>query len=534
MATQNQTHSLPNTTIDPNTGFCSSSKIFHSLRPNVQLPPLSQPLSLTDYALSLLPAAATATENSALIDASTGRQLSYSLFLCQVKSLASSIQSLTPLSKGHVALILIPTSLHVPVLYFSLLSLGVTVAPANPLSTASELTHLVRLTKPAIAFATSAVASNIPALKFGTVLTDSPLFLSMLDANVDSHSRAPGVEVSQSESAAILFSSGTTGRVKGVFLTHRNFIALISGYYHLRNNQLAAGEAETQPVSLITLPLFHVFGFFMLVRSIALGETLVLMQRFDFEGMLKTVERYKISMMPVSPPLVVALAKSELVNKYDISSLRMLGCGGAPLGEQVASDFKAKFPNVEISQVPLLEIAKPGYGLTESGGGAARSFGPEEMKRHGSVGRLSENMEAKIVDPETGEALPPCRKGELWIRGPTIMKARFIYGVMVMVTVQVPPAELEHILHTNPEIADAAVVPYPDEEAGQIPMAFVVRKPGSNISANQVMEFVAKQVSPYKKIRRVSFVNSIPKSPAGKILRRELVDYALSSGSSKL
>ncbi|XP_047181143.1 4-coumarate--CoA ligase-like 5, partial [Vigna umbellata] len=99
---------------------------------------------------------------------------------------------------------------------------------------------------------------------------------------------------------------------------------------------------------------------------------------------------------------------------------------------------------------------------------------------------------------------------------------------------QVPPAELEHILHTNPEIADAAVVPYPDEEAGQIPMAFVVRKPGSNISANQVMEFVAKQVSPYKKIRRVSFVNSIPKSPAGKILRRELVDYALSSGSSKL
>lgn len=82
-----------------------------------------------------------------------------------------------------------------------------------------------------------------------------------------------------------------------------------------------------------------------------MGETLVLMQRFDFEGMLKAVERYKISMMPVSPPLVVALAKSELVNKYDLSSLRILGCGGAPLGEQVADNFKAKFPNVEISQV---------------------------------------------------------------------------------------------------------------------------------------------------------------------------------------
>jgi len=351
MATQNQKHSLPNTTIDPNTGFCSSSRIFHSLRPNVPLPPPSQPLSLTDYALSLLPAAATATDKSAIIDATTGRHLSYSLFLRQVKSLASSIQSLTPLSKGHVALILTPTSVHVPVLYFSLLSLGVTVAPANPLSSPSELTHLVRLTKPAIAFVTSAVASNIPALKFGTVLTDSPLFLSMLDANVDSHSRAPGVEVSQSDSAAILFSSGTTGRVKGVFLTHRNFIAVTAGYYQLRTIQQDADEAEPHPVSLFTLPLFHVFGFFMLVRCISLGETLVLMQRFDFEGMLKAVERYKISMMPVSPPLVVALVKSELVNKYDLSSLRIIGCGGAPLGEHVADDFKAKFPNVEISQV---------------------------------------------------------------------------------------------------------------------------------------------------------------------------------------
>ncbi|XP_027942340.1 4-coumarate--CoA ligase-like 9 [Vigna unguiculata] len=560
MATQNQKHSLPNTTIDPNTGFCSSSRIFHSLRPNVPLPPPSQPLSLTDYALSLLPAAATATDKSAIIDATTGRHLSYSLFLRQVKSLASSIQSLTPLSKGHVALILTPTSVHVPVLYFSLLSLGVTVAPANPLSSPSELTHLVRLTKPAIAFVTSAVASNIPALKFGTVLTDSPLFLSMLDANVDSHSRAPGVEVSQSDSAAILFSSGTTGRVKGVFLTHRNFIAVTAGYYQLRTIQQDADEAEPHPVSLFTLPLFHVFGFFMLVRCISLGETLVLMQRFDFEGMLKAVERYKISMMPVSPPLVVALAKSELVNKYDLSSLRIIGCGGAPLGEHVADDFKAKFPNVEISQ---------GYGLTESGGAAARTFGPEEFKRHGSVGRLSENMEAKIVDPVTGEALPPCQKGELWIRGPSIMKGYvgdekasaetldsggwlktgdlcyfdsegFLYIVdrlkelIKYKAYQVPPAELEHILLTNPEIADAAVIPYPNEEAGQIPMAFVVRKPGSNISADQIMEFVAKQVSPYKKIRRVCFVNSIPKSPAGKILRRELVDYARSSGSSKL
>ncbi|KAK7411036.1 hypothetical protein VNO78_02380 [Psophocarpus tetragonolobus] len=551
-----QTSSNPNATVDANSGFCYDSRTFHSLRPNVPLPPPSQPLSLTDYALSLIPPAAVSTGTSALIDAATDSRVSYSVFLGQVKSLTSSLQSLTPLSKGHVALILTPSTLHVPVLYFSLISLGVTIAPVNPLSSQSELTHLVQLTKPTIAFATSTAARNIPSLKFGTILFDSPLFLSMLHSNnINTHT----VQVTQSDTAAILFSSGTTGRVKGVELTHRNFIALIGGFHYLRNT-VASNVEEPNPVSLFTLPLFHVFGFFMMVRAIAMGETLVLMQRFDFQHMLKAVQRYKITYMPVSPPLILALAKSELVKNYDLSSLRFLGSGGAPLGKDLAHHFKAKFPNVDIAQ---------GYGLTESGGGAARILGPEENLRHGSVGRLAENMEAKIMDPVTGEALGPGQKGELWLRGPTIMKGYmgdekataetldsegwlktgdlcyfdsegFLYIVdrlkelIKYKAYQVPPAELEHILHANPEIADAAVVPYPDENAGQIPMAYIVRKPGSNITEDQVMEFVAKQVSPYKKIRRVSFIKSIPKSPAGKILRRELVDYALSSGSSKL
>lgn len=558
MATQTQTPSHTNATIDPNSGFCSNSRTFYSLRPNVPLPPLSQSLSLAEYSLSLLPAATVATGTSAFVDAATGRNLTYSLFLRQVKSLASSLQSLSPLSKGHVALILTPSSLHVPVLYFALLSIGVIVAPANPLSSPSELTHLVRLAKPVIAFATSAITPNIPSLRFGTVLMDSPVFDSMLhNRNVEAPNK---VELSQFDTAAILFSSGTTGRVKGVELTHRNFIAVIAGFNHLRAVRAAVAEEEVQPVALFTLPLFHVFGFFMLVRAVATGDTLVFMQRFDFEGMLKAVEKYRITSMPVSPPLIVALAKSELVKKYDLHSLKFLGCGGAPLGKEVTEAFATKFPNVEISQ---------GYGLTESGGAGARTLGPDESKRHASVGRLTENMEAKIVDPATGEPLPPGKKGELWIRGPQIMKGYvgdekasaetldsegwlktgdlcyfdsegFLYIVdrlkelIKYKAYQVPPAELEHILLTNPEISDAAVIPYPDADAGQIPMAFIVRKPGSNITADQVMKFVANQVSPYKKIRRVSFINSIPKSPAGKILRRELVDYALSSGSSKL
>lgn len=377
---------------------------------------------------------------------------------------------------------------------------------------------------------------------------------------LNSNSEPRRVETSQSDTAAILFSSGTTGRVKGVLLTHRNFIALIGGFCSLKHVYDDGLANEPHPVSLFPLPLFHVFGFFMMMRAMSMGETLVFMERFDFEGMLKIVEKYRVVYMPVSPPVVTAFAKSDLVKKYDLSSIRLLGSGGAPLGKEVAESFKAKFPNVEIVQ---------GYGLTESGGGASRMIGFDEAKHHGSVGLLAENMEAKIVDPVTGEALSPGQRGELWIRGPTIMKGYigddkatietldsdgwlktgdlcyfdsdgFLFIVdrlkelIKYKAYQVPPAELELILLTNPEIADAAVVPYPDEDVGQIPMAFVVRKPGSNITAAQVMEYVAKQVAPYKKIRRVSFVNSIPKSPSGKILRRELVAIALNSGSSKL
>ncbi|KAE9608564.1 putative AMP-dependent synthetase/ligase [Lupinus albus] len=345
MANQPQTH--PNVTIDPNSGFNSQTRTFHSLRPNAPLPPPTHPLSLTDYTLSLIPS----TAATAIIDSDTDTHLSYSVLLRQIKSLASSLKSLIPsLSKGHVALILSPSSLHVPVLYFSLLSLGVVIAPANPLSTPSELTHIVQLTKPVIAFTTSSTSTDIPNLQLGTVIIDSPQFISML--NNFNNSESPQVEVAQSDLAAILFSSGTTGRVKGVELTHRNFIALTGGFCH---TNLMTGnpeeEIESKSVSLFTLPLFHVFGFFMMVYTIALGETLVLMQRFDFERMLKLVEKYRISSIPVSPPLVVLLAKSELVNKYDVSSLKILGCGGAPLGKVVLESFAARFPNTIIEQV---------------------------------------------------------------------------------------------------------------------------------------------------------------------------------------
>ncbi|XP_074317180.1 4-coumarate--CoA ligase-like 9 [Silene latifolia] len=545
--------------MDPHTGYSTTTKTYTSLRPPIPLPPRATPLSITQYVLSLLHVSPHFSPSLPFLISPTATStstLSYADFLHRVDSLARALSPTIP--SRAVALVLSPPSFHLPVIYFSLLSLNVVVSPANPLSTSDELTHLVSLSNPSVVFTVSSLLPNLSdAVRGGlrVILLDSPKFESMLTR--PSHGTLRDrVAVSQDDSAVILYSSGTTGRVKGVELTHRNLIALIAGYYY-RYLEEDEETKNTRAISLVPLPFFHVFGFSMILRAVSLSETLVMMERFDFEKMLAAVEKFRVTYMPVSPPLIVVLSKSELVSKYDFSSIKRLGCGGAPLGKEVAERFKARFPDILIIQ---------GYGLTETSAGGARTIGPDECVKYGSVGRLQELMEAKIVDPSTGEALPPGKQGELWLRGPTVMKGYvgnkeataetllpdgwlktgdLCYfdadGCLYIVDrlkelikykgYQVPPAELERLLLSHPDIADAAVIPYPDEDAGEIPMAFVVRKPGSNISTSQIMDYVAKQVTPYKRIRRVAFVSAIPKNPSGKILRRELVQQATSRPS---
>jgi acyl-CoA synthetase (AMP-forming)/AMP-acid ligase II len=329
-------------------GYCLESKTFQSLRPPATPPPPHQPLSITQFILSLLHSSAIPTnQKNYLIMPSTGQSLTYSEAINQIYFLSSSLKSLYNLNKNDVSFILCPPSLHVPILYFSLLYLGVTISPANPLSSNSELTHQIQLSKPKIAFATSQTAHKLPSFPLGTILIDSPEFISLSTQISKRDTATNHVEVSQSDTAAILYSSGTTGRVKGVSLTHRNVIASIEAF------QMSSVELDPHAVSLLTLPLFHVFGFFLLINEFRWGRTLVLTERFDFEQVLKVVERYRVSDMPVSPTIILTLLKSDLTNKYDLSSLRRFSCGGAPLSKEVAEKFKRKFPQAEIMQASL-------------------------------------------------------------------------------------------------------------------------------------------------------------------------------------
>ncbi|TXG68430.1 hypothetical protein EZV62_003365 [Acer yangbiense] len=487
-----------------------------------------------------------------MINAATGHRLAYSDLLRQTNSLAISLKKHYSLSKGDIAFILSPHSLQIPILYFSRSSL---YCKPVIVFTASQSSH--KLINP-----TSNLVTRC------TVLIDSPEFLSLLtryDNNKYDVIKHGNDVVNQSDVAVIIYSSGTTGPGKAVQLTHRNLILRITAnagaylptddHHDLYNSQLR----PTRPVSLTTRPLAAVFGLTVMMRAVSQEETLVLLKTPELQKILEAVDKYKANYMPVSPSDVVALLKSDSTSKYDLSSLIFLCCSGTPLSKEVVEKFRYKFPNVQILKR---------YGLTETGGETASTKGPVEVTWLDSVGRLSEFMEAKIVDPITGEALFPGQKGELWLCGPTIMKGYlgddkataetidsegwlktgdlcnfdsqgflFIVGrlkeLIKYKAYQVRPAELEHLLLSNPEIVDAAVIRmYPDEDVGQIPMAFVVRKLGSNITEAQVMEITAKQVSSYKQIRRVAFIDSIPKTHSGKILRRELVDRALSTNFS--
>ncbi|XP_020106386.1 4-coumarate--CoA ligase-like 7 isoform X2 [Ananas comosus] len=504
--------SSPAPSIDPRSGFCAATRTFHSLRPASPLPPPSLPLSFPSFAFSFLPSSPLPS-HPALVDAANGDAISYPELLSQTRSLAAALRSTVAVSKGDVAFVLSPPRLDVPVLYLALLSLGVVVSPANPVSTPPEISRLVGLSRPSVAFATSSTAHKLPS-DLPTVLLDSPRFRSFLKAD---SAPVPDVEIMQSDTAAIQYSSGTTGQVKAAALPHRSFIAMAAGFHALR-------PVDGPQVTLLGAPMFHSLGFFFALKGVALAETTVVM----------TAE----------------------ASRYGLPALRRVVCGGAPLHVAAARRFQSRFPRVELQQ---------GYGATEAGG-ISRMINPEECCHLRSAGRLAQNVEVKIVDHVTGNILSVGQKGELWVRGPALMKGYvgddeanasafdsegwlktgdlcyidqdgFVHVVdrlkelIKYKAYQVPPAELEHVLQSSPKILDAAVIPYPHEEAGQIPVALVVRQPGCDISETEVMDYVAQQVAPYKKIRKVLFVDRIPKSPSGKILRREIINQICGSVS---
>ncbi|KAK7840773.1 probable CoA ligase CCL5 [Quercus suber] len=545
-----------NVTIDPRSGFCKSNSIFYSKRKPCPHPP-NHSLDVTTFISSRAHHG-----KIAFIDASTGRHLTFSDLWRAVDSVATCLADIG-VRKGHVILLLSPNSIYFPVVCLAVMSIGAVITTTNPLNTTREIGKQVADSKPILAFTTRQLVPKLAESTLPIVLLDedepsqqyvkSAKILTTLSEMLKKQPSERRVRdrVNQDDTATLLYSSGTTGASKGVVGSHKSLIAMIQ--IVLGRFNLTEGDHRF----ICTVPMFHIYGLAVFALALlASGTTVVILSKYEMHDMLSAIEKYRITYLPLVPPILVALVNGadQIRSKYDLSSLQSVLSGGAPLSKEVIEGYVERYPTVTILQ---------GYGLTESTGVGASTDSLEESRRYGTAGLLSPDMEGKIVDPESGEALPVNRTGELWLRGRSIMKGYFgnveatantldaegwlktgdlCYidddGFIFVVDrlkelikykgYQVPPAELEALLLTHPEILDAAVIPIPDKEAGQCPMAYVVRKAGSSLSESAIMEFVAGQVAPYKRIRRVAFTTSIPKNQSGKILRKDLIQVATS------
>ncbi len=352
------------------------------------------------------------------------------------------------------------------------------------------------------------------------------------------------VEVDYQNHVVVLpYSSGTTGLPKGVMLTHRNLVANICQMQHVF-------QYSDREISLAALPFFHIYGMQVLMNGLlANGVTAVTMQRFDLQRALQLIQDLRITRFAVVPPMVLALAKSPLVENYDLSSLKQLFSGAAPLGGELAEKTAQRI-GCEVVQ---------GYGMTElSPVTHATPFG---QYRRGTSGPAVSNVQSRIVDPSTGEDQDVGGRGELWVRGPMVMKGylnnpqataatideqgwlhtgdiaeldeaghySFIDRIKELIKYkgfQVAPAEIEAVLLTHPSISDVAVIGIADDEAGEVPKAFVVCLPGHSVDLNDIQTLIAKHLVSYKQVRELSIIDKIPKSASGKILRRELRELA--------
>ncbi|KAF2324757.1 hypothetical protein GH714_016663 [Hevea brasiliensis] len=438
------------------------------------------------------------------------------------------------------------------------MSLGAIITTTNPLNTPREIAKQIADSKPLFAFTTPQLVpkltesnSNLPIILIDdhdSIKAQSIIVTTLSEMMKEPSGSRVRERVNMDDTATLLYSSGTTGASKGVVSSHRNLIAMVQTIIGRFNE-------DREHKFICTVPMFHIYGLALFATGLlASGSTIIVLSKFEIHEMLSTIERYRATDLHLVPPILVALINGadQIRSKYDLSSLQTVVCGGAPLSKEVIEGFMEKYQTLRILQ---------GYGLTESTGVGASTDTLEESRRYGTAGLLTSSMEAKIVDPESGKALPVNQTGELWLRGPSIMKGYFLNTEATSTTLdsegwlrtgdlcyidddgfifvvdrlkelikykgyQVPPAELEALLLTHEEISDAAVIPFPDKEAGQFPMAYVVRKAGSNLSESAVMDFVARQAAPYKRIRRVAFIGAIPKNPSGKILRKDLIKLA--------
>ncbi|MEU6538047.1 4-coumarate--CoA ligase family protein [Streptomyces sp. NPDC047000] len=487
----------------------------------------------------------------ALIDGTDGTTLSYAQVDRFHRRIAAALAE-TGVRKGDVLALHSPNTIAFPPVFYAATRAGAAVTTVHPLATAEEFAKQLKdsgarwiVTVSPLLETARAAADLAGGVQEIFVCDSAPGHRSVLDM-LACEAPEPQVDIDPVDDVAVLpYSSGTTGVPKGVMLTHRQIATNLVQLEHT----VDAGPGHRV---LAVLPFFHIYGLTALMNGpLRLGATVVVLPRFELETFLAAVQNHRINGLYVAPPIVLALAKHPVVADYDLSSLEYIVSAAAPLDAALAAACSKRLGLPPVGQ---------GYGMTELSPGSHAV--PQALMRDappGTVGKLVAGTEMRIVSlDDPGKDLGPGEAGEILIRGPQVMKGYLgrpdataamidedgwlhtgdigrvdddgwlfvvdrVKELIKYKGYQVAPAELEALLLTHPGIADTAVVGAYDADGNEIPHAFAVRQPSApGLTADDVMAYVAEHVAPYKRVRRVTFVDAVPRAASGKILRREL------------
>ncbi|MFP5019638.1 AMP-binding protein [Pseudonocardia phyllosphaerae] len=486
-------------------------------------------------------------DSVALLDGTTGDQLTYTQLWDLVEKIAAGLAA-RGIGKGDVVALFAPNLPQWAALFHGILRANGIVTSANSMYTSGELAHQLRDSGAKLVITVSPfLETAVAAAKEVGLSADAVLTIDPVDGHdsladlASSGGPVPELATTADDTAVLPYSSGTTGLAKGVVLSHRNLIANLAQIEVM-------GDVTDQTKIMAFLPFFHIYGMtVMMNQGLKARATVVTMPKFDLEQFLRIVQDYEVDRLYIAPPVAVALAKHPVVDTYDLSSVDVIFSGAAPLDGELGRTVANKL-NCTVLQ---------GYGMTETSPVSHCMPDDRGDLSLDSSGFALPNIECKLVDPGTGEEVGVGERGELWIKGPNVMvgylnnpdataatkdEDGFLHtgdiavvddeGVFSIVDrvkelikykgYQVPPAELEALLLTHEAIADAAVIGIKDADGEEIPKAFVVKQGGTELSEDDVTAFVAERVAPHKKVRAVEFIEQIPKSAAGKILRKDL------------
>jgi acyl-CoA synthetase (AMP-forming)/AMP-acid ligase II len=448
---------------------------------------------------------------------------------------------------GQVVALMAPNTPDYATVFHAVALAGGTITTINPTYTASEVRHQIKdsgaslvVTVPAFLGTVHDAIADMPQVREVITIGQDDKHRP-IEALMDAAPLTAQVLVDLDRHIIVLpYSSGTTGLPKGVMLSHRNLVVNV-------DQIIASLDLQRGETSVAFLPFFHIYGMNVLMNAFpSAGASLVTMPRFDLEAVLTHIQTHKVRLLLIAPPVAIALAKHPMVDNFDMSSLKVVLSAAAPLGAEVSEACGTRL-KAEVIQ---------GYGMTELS--PLSHAVPHRNPRPGSVGVSVPNTETRIVDPISGANLGPGHEGEVWVRGPQVMLGYLnnpdatartmdkdwlrtgdlgmfdddgymfirdrLKELIKVKGFQVAPAEVEAELLSQPEVADAAVIGVPDDEAGELPMAFVVAAAGAAQDATALQAALRVRLASYKVPTRIEYIDIIPKSASGKILRRVLRD----------